>query len=358
MEGFMKKVIKRFFIVMMVSVLLIVGIFFAMFHNEIKTLQSIRKVDDYGLYTMEYAGDYGFDDFLETGASSDTELIQFVTSKLLKGIPLKFSIPNLGCSTFNATTTDGEAIFGRNFDLTYSPALFVRCDPENGYASLSTVNLGFLGYHETKLPDNLLSSIITLAAPYAPLDGVNEKGLAIGVLLIPKEATNQQTDRIDITTTTAVRMVLDKAATVEEAVALLSQYDMHSSANSSYHFQIADASGRSVVVEYLGNEMKVVEMQGDWQAATNFLLSEGVEDPGHGQDRYAILEKTLNDKGGVLDEDEGMDLLEAVSQDLHLNDENEISGTQWSIVYNLSEQRADIVVGMKYDSIYEYSLAE
>ena len=66
----------------------------------------------------------------------------------------------------------------------------------------------------------------------------------------------------------------------------------------------------------------------------------------------------MNDKGGVLDADEGMDLLEAVSQDLHLNDENEISGTQWSIVYNLSEQSADIVVGMKYDSIYEFSLAE
>ena len=77
MEVFMKKVIKRFFIVMMVSVLLIVGIFFAMFHNEIKTLQSIRKVDDYGLYTREYAGDYVFDDFLETGASIHTELIQF-----------------------------------------------------------------------------------------------------------------------------------------------------------------------------------------------------------------------------------------------------------------------------------------
>ncbi len=352
----MNKIVKRLLIGTACAAVVLVGSFYAMFHNELATLQSMKKVDDYALYTMEYKGDYGFDDFLAAGASTDGELIQFVSAKLLKGIPVEFSIPNLGCSTFNAATPDGAKIFGRNFDLTYSPALFVKTQPDNGYASFSTVNLGFLGYNEEKLPDGLLSSIITLAAPYAPLDGINEKGLAIGVLLIPTEATNQQTDKIDITTTTAVRLVLDKAATVDEAVALLKQYDMHSSANSSYHFQIADANGKSVVVEYVDNEISIVEMNGNWQAATNFLLTPGDYDFGKGQDRYATLEKTLTENKGILSEAEGMNLLEAVSQPLHMNDENEMTGTQWSIIYNQSELSATISIGMKYDTPYTYIL--
>ena len=63
-----------------------------------------------------------------------------------------------------------QRIFGRNFDLTYSPALVVETAPDNGYRSISTVNLAFLGFGEDKLPDTWKQKLITLAAPYAPLD--------------------------------------------------------------------------------------------------------------------------------------------------------------------------------------------
>ena len=96
-----------------------------LFRHELKTLHSLKKVDDNVLYTMKYDGDYGFDEFLETGASSDSELVEFVTNRLLKGIPLEFSIPDLGCSTVSAQTEDGARIFGRKFDLTESPSIFV-----------------------------------------------------------------------------------------------------------------------------------------------------------------------------------------------------------------------------------------
>ena len=64
---------------------------------------------------------------------------------------------------------------------------------------------------------------------------------------------------------------------------------MHSSANSCYHFQIADATGKSVVVEYIDNEMKLVEPTEGYQAATNFLLTPGDYTFGKGQDRYATI---------------------------------------------------------------------
>ena len=80
--------------------------------------------------------------------------------------------------------------------------------------------------------------------------------------------------------------MLDKAKNVDEALALLSSYDMHSSANSCYHFQICDASGKSVVVEYVDDEMKVVYPDKNYQCATNFLLTN--------PDAELILAKTAN----------------------------------------------------------------
>ena len=367
-----KKIVLGVVVAVAVLVVAAVVAVFALFGHELKTLGSIEKVDDYPLYTMTYDGDYGIDAFIEQGgASNDAELIQFVVSRIMKGLPITIDLPDLACSTFNATTAEGDAIFGRNFDLEYSPGMLVRTNPADGYASVSMVNLGFLGYGEDKMPEDLISSLTALAAPYAPLDGVNEAGLAVGVLLIDTEPTNQQTDKVDITTTTAIRMMLDSCATVDEAVALLGQYDMHSSANSCYHFQIADASGASVIVEYIGDEMSILEpgdattmgaLSGEagvtYQAATNFLLTPGEYDFGGGQDRYQVLMETLAAVDGVLSEDEAMDLLQSVSREVQIRDDGSVFQTQWSVVYNLDDLTASIIMGGKYDEpAFEVSLA-
>lgn len=368
--GGARRIVARVLIALVALVIVAVGAVAFMFRHEIVTVASIRKVNDYPMYTMDYDGDYGIDEFLEQGgASNDAELIEFVVQHLMKGLPITIELPDLACSTFNATTPEGEAIFGRNFDLSYSPSMLVRTDPDDGYASISMVNLGFLGYGEDKLPDSPTSSITALAAPYAPLDGVNEAGLAVGVLLIDTDPTNQQTDRVDITTTTAIRLMLDKCATVDEAIELLGRYDMHSSANSCYHFQIADASGTSVVVEYIDDEISVLEADDvttagapaegqTYMAATNFLLTPGEYDFGGGQDRYAIVMEGLTAADGVLTEEAAMDLLAACAQEPHLNSRGEESATQWSVVYNLDEPGATIAVGMDYEDVFEVSLAE
>ena len=346
------KYIRRALLALAAVILAAVLVLLALFQAELRTLNTIERVDDTDLFTMTYLGDYGLDDFLaQGGASNDNELLDFLMQKLLKGLPLRFDIPDLGCSTFAAETPEGDAIFGRNFDMYYSPALFVRTAPEDGYRSISMVNLSYIGFGEDKLPTSLLDSLLTLAAPYVPLDGLNEKGLAVGVLLIDTEPTDQQTDKPDITTTTAIRLLLDRAATVDEALALLRQYDMHASANSCYHFQIADAAGRAVVVEYIGDEMNVVESP----RATNFLLTEGDWDFGRGQDRFAVLEETMEASGGVLTEEEGMALLQAVSQQPQPGKD---SSTQWSCLYNQVRGTVDIAVAMVYDSLYHFAIDE
>lgn len=340
--------------------ILVVGAVLVMFGGELKTLGTIEKIDDYPLYTMDYAADYGLEEFLEQGgASNDAELIDFVVSRLLKGLPIQIELPDLACSTFNAETPEGEALFGRNFDLEFSPGMMVRTTPKDGYASISMVNLAFIGYGEDKLPEDFATSIVSLAAPFAPLDGVNEKGLAVGVLLIDTEATHQETERVDITTTTAIRLMLDRCATVDEAVDLLSQYDMHASGNRCYHFQIADASGDSVVVEYIDNETRLVEPgEEGYQAATNFLLTPGDYDFGGGQDRYETVMSALDAADGVMTEQAAMDTLQSVSREVKIRDNGEVFQTQWSVVYNLDRASATVCMGGKYDELHEIAVAK
>lgn len=340
-------------------VVLILGMGF-LFRKEITTMSSIKKVDSYGFYAMEYTGDYGFDEFLQEGASNDKELIQFVISRLLKGLPIKIDVTDLGCTTFNAVTPKGDFIFGRNFDMTYSPGIIVHTKPANGYESISIVNLAFLGYKDNYMPDQFLNRVTALAVPYAPLDGVNEKGLSIGVLLLQDKPTNQETKRIDITCTTAIRLLLDKAANVDEAVSMMKKYDMHDTGNACYHYQISDADGKSVIVEYVNNKMHVLYPKASYQACTNFYQTPGAKyNLGMGQDRYNIVMTGLKKNNGVVTEKDGMNLLNAAKLTRYLDKEDgKVYDTQWSAIYNNTQKTVDVCIGQKYNQVYHFPVGQ
>jgi predicted choloylglycine hydrolase len=338
-------------------VILAAGVGF-LFRNEIRTANSIQKIDN-DFYTMNYYGDYGIDTFLKVGAGNDAKLVEFVTRQVLKGLPIKVKPPDLSCSTFHASTPDGDSLFGRNFDYK-SIGMLVYTKPDNGYKSISMVNLGFIdGYKEGgTLLHALWNKVLVLSAPYIPLDGINEKGLAVGILQIFDKPTWQDTGKVDITSTPAIRMLLDKAATVDEAVALLKKYDMHSSANSTYHYQITDAAGKSVIVEYVDNEMHVLKPDGNYQAATNFYLTPGKKfNFGDGQDRYRTLVNGLKEKSGVMTTRDGMSLLEnAKMHDVKLPENGVICNTAWSALYNNSKKCVDLAIDQQYGKVYHYTV--
>ena len=84
---------------------------------------------------------------------------------------------SFGCSTLSVQNTEGGYLFGRNFDWNACDALVVTSYPQDGYASVSTVNMDFIR-QGAGMADSLLSDeMMTMAALYAPLDGMNEKGL-------------------------------------------------------------------------------------------------------------------------------------------------------------------------------------
>ena len=215
---------------------------------------------------MEFEGDHGFDDFLSRGgATNQNELANYITFFLSGGLvevgteEVSF---DFGCSTLTTKKTETSYVMGRNFDYTGSNprAMIIHTKPENCYESYSTTWLDFLGFGNEFVPESTKEKYMSLAAVYVPLDGINEKGLCVADLVNgDSELTSQNTDKVDVTTTTAIRLLLDKAANVDEAIELLKQYDMHSDIGRSHHLSISDSSGRSVVVEYINDEMIVTD---------------------------------------------------------------------------------------------------
>lgn len=397
-----KKLIRKISIVVGVALLalvLVLGVAItALWHNEIATVSSIKMLVDANdenrsapVYLMDISGDYYFDEFIEQGgASNDGELIQFVVDNITKGIiPINIASPDIGCSSFTCVDADGNRYFGRNYDFSTSTAMIVRTNPGDGrYASISSVDLQFLGIKDGAPLDSLMKKLICLAATYAPLDGINEAGVSCGIYMSYQGeedavvATNQTTDKPDLTSTTMLRLILDYAGSVDEAVALVKQYDLHDSANTSFHYMVADSTGKSAILEwvtatdetdtdgakrelrvYYNNDDAVLgdkEAANEFQYITNFIVTPdyyAYDEDKKGLDRYDEIERKINPDGtntsGLVTKDGALDVLETVGRRKwdSRNGESDANGiTVWSALYDLTNKTAVWVSNEEFDN--------
>ena len=401
----LKKILLTVLAVVVALVVLAgVGIY-AVWHNEIGSVASIETLrernDDHldgAVYSMHVRGGFYLDDFVaQGGVSNDTDLIQFITDNITHGVvDLNMTAPEIGCSSFTATAENGDALFARNYDFSKTNAMLVFTDANEGrHASISTVDLQFLGVDVDRDMTGLMDKVICLAAPYAPLDGVNDAGVSCGIYMTYQGgeetvATSQDTDKPDFTSTTLLRLILDYADNVEEAVEIASSYDLHDSANTSYHYMVADASGKSAILEWTNDSavdttdndgsqrtLKVVyndqdadigEREGasSYQIVTNFVLQPGYYEgvPAEnkkGADRYDRLYEELQATDGVVaDEQAAMDILQSVGRRSWDNDDKN-SCTVHSAVYNLTKKSVLWVTNENYDdptAVFEFTLGE
>jgi len=328
------------------------------FRNELRSLASIQKLDDHPLSRMTYYGDYGFDEFLKVGATSDDELAGLIAKRLLRGFPihlnLDLSFPeDGGCTVFVVKNEKGEVLYCRNYDFLYTPAMQLFSSPNNGYRSVSTVQLDVLGYTKNSYPTGInINSFVALAAPYMPWDGMNEKGLAIGLLAVT-EAYGPKNNEITLSTTTIIRLVLDKASTVQEAVDLMKQYNVYFSADINCHFLIADRNGDSVLVEYWDGELKTVTTPDDFQVASNFIAYDDLN-IGEGFtefERYETAKNAIRENGGYLTEQQAIDLLMEVG--IYDGDMDKL---QWTVIYNLTTGTGKILANRNIDNIHSFEI--
>lgn len=371
----LSKLLRRIACALAALVIALAVAVFALWHNELATLASFQKLSDRdeahrdgAVYQINFSGDYFFDEFLsQGGASNDAELISFITRSITKGIiPMHIKTSSIACSAFTADTQSGDRVFGRNYDFSATNTAIVYTDPGEGrHASYSTIDLSFLGLDADKDVETIGQKFLTLAAPYVPLDGINDAGVACGIFMSYQgegkgTPTDTQTDRPDITSTTLLRLILDYADSVEDAVALAQQYDLHDSASSCFHYMVADSTGRSAILEWVGtdadhdtdgaqrqlnvlwNDTDALSDSADWQVVTNFIKTPGYYDGTSaemkGLDRYEHLAAALRETDGIVaDKDAAMDLLASVGRRTWNNDDSN-SNTVHSVVYDLTDK--------------------
>ncbi len=295
--------------------------------DEVATLNSLVQVDGYPLYTMRYYGSY------------DGQALS---------APAQGGSAAWSCSLFAALGNKDDLLYGRNFDWQSSPALLLFTDPPDGYASVSMVDIAYLGYSGEQaagVDDRPLADREKLLqAPALPFDGLNEQGLAVGMAAVPPGDMAPDPGKPTVDSLGVIREMLDQAATVEEAISILGRHNVDMTGGPPLHYLIADRSGRAALVEFYKGKMVVLPNEAPWHLATNFLRSEFGESAAGQCWRYDRIEQTLSEAQGRLTPGKARDLLGAVSQDM----------TQWSVVYGLNSGQVEVAMGRQYGTWHTF----
>ena len=331
--------------------------------GEIATIRSVRSVDGNPyLYQMEYKAAYDLDDLIANDIDENAELLDYVIGRIGKGLPLKIKsaqvadeegeLATINCTSFQATKADGNGFwYGRNYDYFKNPTMVTISRPKKGYASIAVSDMSHFGYSLEKLPEGFMASLSCLAAVYAPVDGINEKGLCTSIMALPKQASQQDTPKHDVGTTLIMRLWLDRCATVQEALDLLETVDVRHDAavGSGYHYMVADANGDCAVVEFDkedGWKTMIVRKEKDanYMLVTNHLLSPKYyttePDPAVGNPhskswwRYETAGAYLAGHNGTLSLDEAQECLSLVHWKDLVWDNGTVEDTQYSNVYD------------------------
>ena len=318
-----------------------------------QSIGSIKKLTSYDdgldLYSMEVFYDYDIDKLTPVGVYDDQALLQLALDQALPGIPVGIQAPNFGCTAFTLQASDGRVYMGRNYDFrTDASAMMCYCHPKNGYRSVCFSALSTLGFNDPFASDANLAAC--LAAPFLPLDGMNEKGVGIAVLTLSSEPTRQNTGKPVLATPILIRMVLDRAATTREAVELISRYDYLATSGRDYHYYITDTSGDGVVVEWDCEREDRPMVVTPLRTITNYIAmyadkvlpnqANGIY--GRGLERRDAVERVIEAAGDATDVSTAWEAAIAASQ---LPKPEEItSNTQWTVIYDLTDLTHEFVL--------------
>ncbi|MBE6252655.1 MAG: linear amide C-N hydrolase [Bacteroidales bacterium] len=353
--------------------------------GEITSIRTITSVNGNPyLYRMEYKLAYDLDEIIRMEIDENAELLDYVVGRIGKGLPIKMKsaqvadengkLGTINCTSFQAKKADGEGyFFGRNYDYFKNPTLVTVSHPKNGYASIACSDMSHFGYSLEKLPTSFLKKLSCLAAIYAPVDGMNEKGLCTSIMALPKQASRQETEKPNVGTTLIMRLWLDRCATVEEALALLETVDVRHDATvgSGYHYMIADALGNSAVVEFDPNDgwktLVTRKPEGqNWMHVTNHLLHEKYystePDPALGNPhskswwRYETCGAYLSAHNGILTLEEAQECLALVHWKDLVWENGTVEDTQYSNVYDQKAITLDLRNWNDYDTTCHFGL--
>ena len=378
------------------------------FIGQFKTsMDSLRKEDERGLlYHMEYTADYykllpALNIAVNAGCST------FVT-KNMQGEPVMGRNYDLRHFKNNIETSPADmsglivAVHTANPKAKYRSVSFSDAfwlDNKGGT------------FYEGTLDDGKKDISMGLFLPFLCMDGVNEKGLAVSIMHLPTENRWDETEYVEFDSLTAIqkrssmlltehgqipdplfykaksgsyainsadkkawkayknfaawqkekgkktvlhtilmRMMLDDCQSVSEAVELAKTVNLKSPVrDGDYHILVADASGNSVILEWVNNEFKFAECN----HAANFHLCRD-DRYGYGFERDAVMAAAMAKYSNGMSETTVMRTLAVAAQDCR--DASDVGFTQWSAVYNLAQHSVKLCVHMDYDRVFEYKV--
>lgn len=326
--------------------------------DHIRSLWSLRRIPDTKMYVMDYYGDYNAAGLALHGTDPDD-----IPGSMIRNFFPGFLVPigeavgghakghrawrkgDHSCSTAVVRNDKGEVLFGRNFDWMNDSCLVLHVHGKKGSSSVTVIDLHYLQLGESQLDNpSLANRSRLLFAPYVPMDGMNDSGLAISCMSV-KDSQLPPHDDINPTlvVTAMMRLILDLTKTTDEAVALLRRYNIDFD-GVPCHFLIAEASGKSVVVEFVDGRIEIVPSTQNWQVSTNHLLcGTSTAESQSSCVRYKTASDWLARSGQEVDAPEMMRLMSAMSVN---------NWTMWTGVYNLTTGDFQVAYRRNYDKLY------
>ena len=168
---------------------------------------------------------------------------------------------------------------GRNFDYFFNnvPDFIVRMNAsKNRYASIGVSQTSL--FKEADLISGNVNKEYFKLIPNVMMDGINEKGVFVCNNVVSNdgvanEGTNPSKEEMGVWF--IARQILDKAATADEAIEIMRNYNIVGDlfGYENLHFLIAD-SNKTYVAEIIGSSLVIEEKTGDEQIMTNFLCNQ------------------------------------------------------------------------------------
>jgi predicted choloylglycine hydrolase len=325
--------------------------------DHVRTLYSLRKIPGTKAYVMDYYVDYNIGEVRTKGIdvqhvenSVIATLLPNWTHALAMRLKSKFMPQRIEaidsdhhCSTLMVHPQQGDVFFGRNFDFLHDACLILKVHQGGDVTSVAVLDLRFLNLNRGDLETtSLFRRIPLLFAPYYLQDGMNQFGVAVADMSVHGVQPPHDPSKPNIIHSLAMRLILDYARTTDEAIELLKEYNVYFVAVKC-HLLIADASGKSVVVEFIDGEMKTTPTQENWQVCTNHEIcgkSEAENDAAC--KRYRQASDALAAMGSTVSTSDVMNVMESVKQ----------PSTMWTSVYNLSTGNFSFAYRRQYDNSF------
>jgi hypothetical protein len=308
--------------------------------KELRTLHTLVRVrnisEQYstgGLYLMTEEGD--FEDLFRRENQRALD-VPFITESWR------------WCSIFAARNKD-SAIVGRNWDNQNVGSIIVSLyRPSKAHSSISigrAIDMGFpLNVDLLDVLSTPFASKLVLA-PFYAYDGMNDQGVVVAVTGVNQAKVGPEKDKEQIFVTLLVRKILDHARSVDDAVKLAERYvpfDLDARSLNT-HLLVADATGRSVILEYGHEEWHKTYSARAWQVMANAAIFDVPEARlREGSRRYRRLSETLEKTRGEVEWDAGMRMLKDVSQE----------GTTWSVIYRPGLRDLYLSVYQSWEKVY------